>query len=269
MSAFNAMYNKVRDRNWGGTSNQLAAEPYISGYSFISWHLPTTLNSFLNANSIAGTVALGQEVTASARNSTDAGHFLDHSMLGVTPPGGTLNKAEFQALGGMKWSVPTNIDYGNSITVKYLEFSGLPILRIHRAWVQMIRDNGSGLTALDGAKGQYNKANYSATLLYWTTKPDGKTIEYYAAYTGVFPTKDPQDAFTGDIASIDKLEVDIDYNVDYIWHEPWVYSLIQNTYAMQAPYGAAGATAWSRAEGNGPGLKPGQSVAGAAEVYGK
>ena len=250
MSAFNTMLTQVRDRNWGGTSSSVACEPYISGYAYVRWFLPSTLSKYIDANRLYD--PKNDQTHTESVNTPDGGAAgtLSAACTGVTPPGGTLNKAEFQGLGGVKWAVPTNIDYGNTITLKYIEFSGLPILRIHRAWVNMIRDNKSGLTALDlqsdqgaAGSGAYNKANYAANLLYWTTKPDGKTVEYYAAYSGVFPTKDPQDSFPGDITSIDKLEIDIDYNVDMIWHEDWVWKLCQQA-ATQTVYGTANATTW-------------------------
>jgi hypothetical protein len=116
----------------------------------------------------------------------------------------------------------------------------------------MIRDNKIGLTAFKGTKGStvvgsaaYNKANYSATLLYWTTKPDGVTVEYAAAYSGVFPTKDPLDAFTGDINSVDKLEIDIEYSLDRVWHEDWVYKMAQ-TEAETGAFGSMNKTLWSK-----------------------
>lgn len=256
MSAFNTMLANTRDRNWGGTASTVACEPYISGYAFVKWFLPGCLSGYLGKNMAVNTNDQTDiYAKAGGGDTEDSAAILSSACTGVTPPGGTLNKAEFQGIGGVKWAVPTNIDYGNSISLKYIEFSGLPILRIHRAWVNMIRDNKSGLTALSGGThnnslssggtGFYNKANYSACLLYWTTKPDGVTVEYYAAYSGVFPTKDPQDLFPGDITSIDKLEIDIDYNVDMIWHEDWVYKMAQNE-AKNGPYGASGKTLWSR-----------------------
>jgi len=118
----------------------------------------------------------------------------------------------------------------------------------------MIRDNKIGLTALAGNNGNdtltkfnYNKADYSATLLYYTTKPDGVTVEHATAYSGVFPTKDPLDSFTGDITAIDKLEIDINYNVDMIWHEDWVYKMARK-HAKEAgqKHGYPGETLWSK-----------------------
>jgi hypothetical protein len=249
MSAFNKMLTKTRDRNWGGTSSNVACEPYISGFSYVKWLMPKTLHDYIAANAF---IFKTNDQTTLYGNKYD-NEVLESSCVSVTPPGGTLNTVEYQGLGGTKWGVPGGIDYGNTISLKYIEFSGLPILRIHRAWVNMIRDNKIGLTALKGSTqasqiaggAEYNKANYSATLLYWTTKPDGCTVEYYAAYSGVYPTKDPLDLFTGDITAIDKLEIDIDYHLDFIWHEDWVYSLACKE-ATKAKQGSTGNTLWSR-----------------------
>jgi hypothetical protein len=249
MSAFKQMMQKTRDRNWGGTSQSVACEPYISGYSFIAWNIPTILTQMIGLQGGFGLESMGNSNDMTDTEENDTGSVLSAAMMAVTPPGGTLNKVQFQGLGGSKWSVPGSIDYGNTISIKYTEFSGLPIHRIHRAWCNAIRDNKIGLTALSNnglISGKYNKANYSATLLYWTTKPDGVTVEYYAAYSGVFPLKDPMDVFSGDINSVDKLEIDIDYNVDMVYHEDWVYELIQNITSKSAPYGAPASTLWSK-----------------------
>ena len=250
MSAFNNMYAKTRDRNWGGTAQTVACEPYISGYSFVKWDLPLALVTFHDAND-----QLRNDIgeTNDQTTTTPISHTLEAACTSVTPPGGTLNKVSFATLGGGKWAVPGSIDYGNTITLKYTEFSGLPIFRIHRSWCRMIRDNKIGLTGLQGdnttgATGSwnpYNKSDYSATLLYWTTKPDGITVEYYAAYSGVFPLKDPMDLYNGDINSVDKLEIDVDYNVDMVWHEDWVYELAKEQ-AKDYSYARKGNTLWSK-----------------------
>jgi len=202
---FKIIGNNRVTRRFGGTSTGITADPYITGYHFISFR---TLPTFTMRGKTE------PEITK-----PDIGKILAASCLSVTPPGGTLNKTEFTGLGGVKWSVPTNIDYGNTFTVKFLEYSSLPITSIFHSWTNMIRDYRTGMTTMDN----YSKANYVGTMLYWTTKPDGKSIEYYACYTGVFPTKDPQDLFSSDLSSVDKLEIDMEFNCDYAWHEDWVY----------------------------------------------
>jgi len=215
--------NNRLTRNFGGTVAGVA-DPYITGYHFVYFaKLPSNLPGYASLSDV-GTI---QNLLAGA-------------CLSVTPPGGTLNKVEFTGLGGVKWAVPANIDYGNSVSVKFLEFNGTPLLNIMHGWVKMIRDYRSGTTDL--IEGEqlvgYSKSTYACLMYYWTTAPDAKTVEYYACYDGVFPTKDPQDLFTSDVETVGRLDVEIEFNVDYIWHEDWVkdkcQSLANSVYSIKA-----------------------------------
>ena len=203
-------------RNFGG-SGQGVADPYVTGYHFI-W-MPKIPPALINyANSLYTT-------KGSSFGETDIQRVLSAACLSVTPPGGTLNRVEFTGLGGTKWAVPGNIDYGNSVSVKFLEFKDTPVLDIIHAWVKMIRDYRLGVTnqLIDGSSRGYSNITYSCPMYYWTTAPDGQSVAYYACYDGVFPTKDPQDLFTSDVESVGRLDVEIEFNVDHIWHEDWVY----------------------------------------------
>jgi len=215
--------NNRLTRNFGGTVAGVA-DPYITGYHFVYFtKLPAALPKYASLSDV-GTI---QNLLAGA-------------CLSVTPPGGTLNKVEFTGLGGIKWAVPANIDYGNSVSVKFLEFNGTPILNIMHGWVKMIRDYRTGTTDL--IEGEqltgYSKSSYAGLMYYWTTAPDAKTVEYYACYDGLFPTKDPQDLFTSDVETVGRLDVEIEFNVDYIWHEDWVktkcQSLADSVYSIKA-----------------------------------
>lgn len=222
-NSFANVPNNRFSRNFGGTIAGVA-DPYLTGYHFVYF---------------AG-IPTGLPVYADSMTTQQISDLLAAACLSVTPPGGTLNKVEFTGLGGIKWSVPGNIDYGNSVSVKFLEFNGTPLLNIMHGWIKMIRDYRSGVSNLiDGEQGAgYTKSTYASVMYYWTTAPDGKTVEYYAAYDGVFPTKDPQDLFTSDVETVGRLDVEIEFNCDYIWHEPWVkekcQSLADNVYAIKA-----------------------------------
>jgi len=118
-----------------------------------------------------------------------------------------------------------------------LEFNKTPLLDIMHNWVKLIRDYRTGATDLeDGDQGEgYTKKTYAGLMYYWTTAPDAKTVEFYAAYDGVFPAKDPQDLFTSDVETVGRLDLEIEFNVDYTWHEPWVLDKCQkfaNTFAQ-------------------------------------
>lgn len=211
-NSFAKVPNNRLSRNFGGTLTGVA-DPYITGYHFVYFAaLPTGLAQYTGFES------------------PDLGNYMAGACLSVTPPGGTLNKIEYTGLGGIKWAVPGNIDYGNSVSIKFLEFNGTPTANIFHGWVKMIRDYRTGVSNLQdtGSLSGYTKKTYACILYYWTTAPDGKQVEYYAAYDGVFPTKDPQDLFTSDVETVGRLDVEIEFNVDYIWHENWVKTKCQS-----------------------------------------
>jgi len=213
--SFKNVVNQTATRYHGGT-NAGIAEPYVTGYHHIKWLKLPKIASEVNNNTSSGSLEGGE----------DAANLLEASCLSVTPPGGTLNKVSFTGLGGTKWAVPGSIDYGDSVSIKFLEYSGLPITQIFHTWVKNIRDYRTGvsskLVAHESREG-YSKKQYAGTLLYWTTAPDGVTVEYSACYAGVFPLKDPQDLFASDVENVGKIEPEIEFNVDYVWHEDWVY----------------------------------------------
>ena len=212
--SFAELGNNILTRKFGGTSAGVA-DPYTSGYFFF-WldKVPPGL--------IKGTGFEEAEIST----------ILAASCTGVTPPGGTLNKIEYTGLGGVKWAVPGNVDYGNTVSVKFIEFNKTPILNIMHNWVKMIRDYRTGVSGLiDGEDGSgYTKSKYAGLAYYWTTTPDCQSIEYYACFDGMFPSKDPQDLYSGDVETAGRLDVEIEFNVDYAWHEQWVYDKIQSTF---------------------------------------
>jgi hypothetical protein len=216
--SFSELGQNIMTRKFGGTTMGVA-DPYITGIHYIWFDkLPAQLATYASDNRAGG---LGD---------SDIKNILAATCLSVTPPGGTLNKVEFTGLGGIKWAVPGNVDYGNSVSVKFFEFQGLPLLSIFHGWIKMIRDYRTGVSDLiDGDSGEgYTKKTYAGLMYYWTTAPDGQTIEYSACYDGVFPNKDPQDLFSSDVENTGKLDVEIEFNVDTSWTEPWVLSKCQS-----------------------------------------
>jgi hypothetical protein len=209
-TSFAALSTNPLSRKFGGTKVG-TAEPYLTGYHFIHFDkLPANLSKY-TAQGVSG-----------LNSEADISSVLHASCLSVTPPGGTLNKVEFTGLGGIKWAVPGNIDYGNTVTIKFLEFAKTPILDIMHNWVKMIRDYRYGVSSEALTGDSYSKKDYATVMYYWTTAPDARTIQYYACYDGMFPAKDPQDLFASDVETVGRLDIEIEFNVDYAWHEPWV-----------------------------------------------
>ena len=244
MSAFVKMLDKVRQRNFGGTDVNCACEPYVSGYGFIKWYLPHNLGNYFKALKITDS----DHQTGSAENYTQAEKYLSAACVGLTPLSQTINGVDYDASAGVKFSVMTKVINGYSINIKYLEMSGTPIFRIHKAWIEYLRDAKTGFNISMTNGGLLSQKNdYCGNVLYWTTKPDGVTVEFCALYSGVYPTVDPQDAFSFDIGSIDKVELDFSYHTDYVWTDPWVRTLAEK-YAKgekEKAYGDKDATTWS------------------------
>ena len=209
-SSFSSLQANTFTRKWAGTTPS-TVDPYISGYFFTNWPKTPDLSKTVNKP--------GQHLVIDGKT---IGLILSASCLSVTIPGGTVNKADFTGLGGIKWSAPTNVEQDNTITCKFLETTGLPILQIIHGWVRFIRDYRYGVS-----DNSVNKADYTGIMYYWTTRPDGETIEYYACASGMFPTKDPQDQYGGDLSTYDKLELDVDFSIDYLWHEAWVLTKVK------------------------------------------
>lgn len=211
--SFSSLSENIATRKFGGTTHGVA-DPYVTGH-FFAWfdRLPPQLGDF-TSRGVSG-----------ISNLTDIKSVLAATCTGVTPPGGTLNRVEFTGLGGVKWGVPGNIDYGNTVTLKFFEMNKTPILDIIHGWFKLMRDYRTGVTSLrDGDEGDgYTKKTYAGLLFYWTTAPDGLSVEYASCMDGIFPTKDPQDLYTSEIETSDKLDVEIEFHVDTLWHEPWVY----------------------------------------------
>jgi hypothetical protein len=211
-NSFAKVPNNRLSRNFGGTITGVA-DPYVTGYHYIYLaSLPVGLTQYTGFD-----------------DRRNLGYYLAGACLSVTPPGGTLNKIEYTGLGGIKWAVPGNIDYGNSVSVKFLEFNGTPTTNIMHGWIKMIRDYRTGVSNLEDGDNLtgYSKSSYACIMYYWTTAPDGKQVEYFACYDGVFPTKDPQDLFTSDVETVGRLDIEVEFNVDYVWHEDWVKTKCQ------------------------------------------
>lgn len=205
-------------RFFGGSAKENPIDPYITGYHYIFFELPTELRTSI-LNQIRED---NPEDSKGQFGSTGAEieQILNIHNLSLTPPTTTLNKTTMTGVGGTKWHVPTNLDISDTFTVRYNEYSGLPIYSIHRYWVNAIRNQFLGIGNITGAgddKGLTYQPDYKANVIYATVRPDMQTVEFAALYTGVFPTKIPQDSFASDLATSDKIEVDIDYHVDFMY----------------------------------------------------
>ena len=205
-------------RRFGSNSAGNSIDPYVTGFGFIKIaDLPPAVQDF------TPTVSPTSPRTPIGR--TGFINFLESSCLSVTLPGATMNTAEFQGTGGVKYTIPTYADFETTFSMRFVELQGLPLLTTIGSWFRMIRDYRAGVSRLDGSS--YSKSNYAGSVYVWTTLPDGKTIQNSALLTGVYPLRDPISDYGFDVSTMDKLEVDIDFNCDYMWRENWVAAQCQ------------------------------------------
>jgi len=196
-------------RRWGSSKESTdAVDPYITGYHFINFKEFPTLGSRM--------LSTGPKQTGQLQRT------LESVCTSVTIPGATLNNAEFTGLGGTKFTYPTNADWDNTVSLRFTEWSGAVVHNIIHAWIKMICDTRYGINTSSLLEGT-TKKDFVAAMWYWTTKPDGYNVDFHSLITGMYPTKDPTDQFGHDLATVDKLELDIDFKCDVIWQEEFTY----------------------------------------------
>lgn len=157
----------------------------------------------------------------------DMGRVLGALTTGVpTIPDTTINQTSLPGMGGTKWGVTTNIDTPSTVSFKFRELSGLPVIKTICSWFSLIRDPNSGVSRLLGE--EYTKSNFSgsATLAY--VKPDGITVELATRFEGIYPLKYPTDLLVCDVGSVDALEADIEFHADSVWSDADALERAQN-----------------------------------------
>jgi len=208
-----AIYSNLYSTKFGGTTEPGVADPYLSGYGWVWFKdFPAEVANY--------TQGLTQNQCMSALTALAIGYTLPEVTLGTTTQEG---------LGGLSFSVPTKLEIGHTCTIKFIEMSGTPVYSIIHGWIQYIRDVRTGLAANLNAT---NKASYSASCYFWTTKPDGQTIEEAYLVTGMFPTTDPIATFNTERATVEKHETDITFSLDNIWPSTSANSNFGNAFIL-------------------------------------
>jgi hypothetical protein len=127
-------------------------------------------------------------------------------------PGGTLNFVDITAMGGTKWGAAGSIDFGDQVTLRFRELSGMPLTKAIGAWANLVRHTNSGVSML--VDNEYTKTNWTADLTYWILRPNGKSVEAGIKFTGVYPMSDLGSQINTDITSVDGQTFDVNFHVD-------------------------------------------------------
>ena len=202
MPSSNPFVSNLLNRYFGGTTVDADTAPYLTGYHWLFIEAP---QGFTNSGV-----------------SSDELIVLTATCQSVTLPAVTLNKTTLPALGGLKFHYPTTVDVGDILTARFSEHTGLPIYKTLDNWVKGIRDYNWGIAK---AQAGVVPGRFKTNIYYFTTQPTlpaEQTVEFYAKFTGCFPTRIPTDSFGSDISSVDKLDLDVEWSIDMMYTEPFV-----------------------------------------------
>lgn len=102
------------------------------------------------------------------------------------------------------------------------EDSELTMMKMHKLWYDYIEGIFLGTlisphaNSIDLSSTQHAIIDYMCSVYTFSLRPDGKTIQYWAKYTGVFPTKNPYEVFASEDGSIEHIsKISMDYQFAY------------------------------------------------------
>jgi len=208
-------------------------DAYVNGYFGIRFDIgPETIQAINKSYEVnAGPPQKEPKAIWTPENATK---MLSSLCEGVTTvPGGTMNVAIMSGMGGPKWGAPSNVDFGDEITLRFRELSGMPIRTFITSWTNVVRNTNTGASQLrtegmTSPKGGYTKKNFSASLLYWTMKPNARDVEMAFYFTGLWSTSDLRSQIATDLTTVDGQAFDVNFHVDALYCDSKVIVEAQN-----------------------------------------
>ena len=105
---------------------------------------------------------------------------------------------------------------GDIVTVRYAETKNLPIIHLHKLWMEYRENVGRGLFLPYNDVRDNNEIDFVSSIFYFVLDRDMETILYYSKYTGVVPISNPYSALTSSIGSMNEIpDIAIDYSYSY------------------------------------------------------
>jgi hypothetical protein len=115
-------------------------------------------------------------------------------------------------IGGHSKNSRTKSDF----SITYNELKGLPILNLHRVWLKYIDMCDEGYIRRSAKNVANRIIDYASSLYVFATEPDGVTINYWAKYTGIFPTGVPWSSLGENLGEIGNITPSITYKYTYL-----------------------------------------------------
>lgn len=106
--------------------------------------------------------------------------------------------------------------------VAFAEDDDLTVMKLIKLWmdysegIKLGRIASGYATEADMGSAKGATIDFLASAYHFVTKPDGKTLQYWAKYTGIMPTKIPYDVFQSDDSEVKVLsEVPVEFLFSY------------------------------------------------------
>jgi len=119
---------------------------------------------------------------------------------------------------GYKMQLPVDdIDSttAGNFSISFTEIMGIPLTLLHKAWIDYIIGLRVGRLEPDDIYKKNRIIDYMCSVFYIELAPDGRTIEYFSKYTGVFPTNIPYSSFSWNIGEGKTKKLSIQYAYTY------------------------------------------------------
>jgi len=127
-------------------------------------------------------------------------------------------KETYETWKGYKITQPVNIIdsiNGGTFSISYDETEDAMITLIHKCWVDYIDKIRNGNLRPDPDIVEFKEIDYMSSLYFFTTEPDGRTLKYWAKYTGVMPISVPYSAFGGEKGAQSVIRNQVQYAYSY------------------------------------------------------
>jgi len=100
-------------------------------------------------------------------------------------------------------------------SINYRETNGLHVLKLHKLWVDYIHgvQMGTFIPSFDTIENR--ELDFTCSVYHFNLKPDGKTIQYWSKYTGVFPTAIPYSSLDFQEGEHEIVNFDVPYVYNY------------------------------------------------------
>jgi len=188
------------NRYSGGSQATAGDHPFIKGYFYVFFGLPSTL--------------FGEDVAEKAEK------YLLVSAEAYTPPGDRqINIQDINGQGGVGSSFVTGQTIARDFSIQYKDYWGAPIFRIHRMWTNFINPY---LGVVDAGKENITFASneYKGVCMVIQTKPikkfkyENNDIIKVDLFDGVQPTTDLKSAYDANIADNSFVKPTVSYKFD-------------------------------------------------------